>query len=71
MVLSKLPVPGHPTYLDWIVVGQGPTILAVGTGGVVWAFFRRLSFFSLLSPSLWEINQTSMIYFFILSYFEL
>ena len=30
MVLSKLPVPGHPTI--WIIVGQGPTALAVGEG---------------------------------------
>ena len=32
MVLGKLPVPGCPTY--WIRVGQGPTALAVGAGGV-------------------------------------
>ena len=25
--------------LIWIVVGQGPTALAVGAGGVVWTFF--------------------------------
>ena len=31
MVLGKLPVPGRPTI--WITVGQGPTALAVGTGG--------------------------------------
>ena len=38
MVLSKLPVPGRPT--NWIIVGQGPTALAVGAGGggVVWTF---------------------------------
>ena len=34
MVLGKLPVPGRPT--NWIMVGQGPTALAVGAGGVVW-----------------------------------
>ena len=33
MVLGKLPVPGRPTI--WITVGQGPTALAVGAGGVV------------------------------------
>ena len=33
-VLGKLPVPGRPTIL--ITVGQGPTALAVGAGGVVW-----------------------------------
>ena len=36
MVLGKLPVPGRPTV--WITVGQGPTALAVGAGGVVWTF---------------------------------
>ena len=30
-VLSKLPVPGRPTI--WIIVGQGPFVLAVGAGG--------------------------------------
>ena len=35
-VLCKLPVPGRPTIL--ITVGQGPTALAVGAGGVVWTF---------------------------------
>ena len=33
MVLGKLPVLGGPTI--WITVGQGPTALAVGAGGVV------------------------------------
>ena len=36
MVLGKLPVPGRPTI--WITVGQGPTALAVGAGGVAWTF---------------------------------
>ena len=31
-MLGKLPVPGRPTI--WITVGQGPTALAVGAGGV-------------------------------------
>ena len=35
-MLGKLPVPGRPTIL--IKVGQGPTALAVGAGGVVWIF---------------------------------
>ena len=25
--------------LIWIIVGQGPTVLTVGAGGVVWIFF--------------------------------
>ena len=36
MVLGKPPVPGRPTI--WIIVGRGPTVLAVGTGGIVWTF---------------------------------
>ena len=37
MVLGKLPVPGRPTI--WMIVGQGPIVLAVGAGGgVVWTF---------------------------------
>ena len=36
MVLGKLPVPGRPTI--WMTVGQGPIVLAVGAGGVVWTF---------------------------------
>ena len=36
MVLGKLPVPGRPTI--WIIVGQGPTVLAVGAGGGCWTF---------------------------------
>ena len=31
MVLGKLPVPGRPTI--WMIVGQGPSALAVGAGG--------------------------------------
>ena len=37
MVLGKLPVPGRPTI--WTAVGQGPTALAVGAGGVGLDFF--------------------------------
>ena len=37
MVLGKLTVPGRPTI--WITVGQWPTALAVGAGGVVWTCF--------------------------------
>ena len=39
--------------LIWIVVGQGPTALAVGAGGVCLdVFFSRLSFLSSFSFSL-------------------
>ena len=46
MVLGKLPVPGPPT--NWMIVGQGPIVLAVGAvGGTVWTFLLS-SIFSLL-----------------------
>ena len=32
MVLGKLPVPGRPTI--WMIVGQGPTVLAVGAATI-------------------------------------
>ena len=46
MVLGKLPVLGRPTV--WITVGQGPTALAVGAGGVVWTLLLS----SIVLPSL-------------------
>ena len=49
-MLGKLPVPGRPTIL--IIVGQGPTVLAVGAGRVVWTFFSPLSFLFSFSLSL-------------------
>ena len=42
---------GRPTI--WITVGQGPTALAVGAGGVVWTFLLT-SILSPLSSSSWE-----------------
>ena len=51
MVLGKLPVPGYPTI--WIIVGQGPTVLAVcGGGGLFAHFYSPLSFLSSFSLSL-------------------
>ena len=52
MVLSKLPVPGRPTI--WMIVGQGPIVLAVGAGGGCLDFFTLVYPFSPLSPFLWE-----------------
>ena len=46
-MLGKLSVPGRPTI--WITVGQGPTALAVGSGGLVWKFYSHLSFLSSFS----------------------
>ena len=48
MVLGKLPVPWRPTLGK--ILGQGPTALAVGAGGVVLTFLLP-SVFSLLFPS--------------------
>ena len=50
MVLRKLSVPGRPTI--WITVGQGPSALAVGTGGGSLGIFTLIYPFSSLSPSL-------------------
>ena len=52
MVLGKLQVPGRPTI--WIIVGQGPTALAVGAGGGCLDIFSVVYHFSFLTPSLWE-----------------
>ena len=37
--------------LTWITVGQGPIVLAVGAGGVVWIFFSQLSLLFFLPVS--------------------
>ena len=50
MVLGKLPVPGRPTI--WMIVGQGPTALAVGAGGGSLDIFTLLYPFSSFSLSL-------------------
>ena len=55
MVLGKLPEPGRPTI--WIVVGQGPIVLAVGAGGGCLGIFTLLYLFSPLSPSLWFVGS--------------
>ena len=58
MVQGKLPVQG--VLLIWIRVGQGPSVLAVGSGGVVWTFF--LLSIICLSPSLWETARYRLKY---------
>ena len=40
--------------LIWIIVGQGPIVLAVGAGGGSLDIFSLIFHFSFLSPSLWE-----------------
>ena len=47
-MLGKLPVPGRP--IIWIIVGQGPTALAVSAGGVVWTFLPSSILFLLCLP---------------------
>ena len=60
MVLGKLPVPGRPTI--WMIVGQGPTALAVGAGGGCLDIFTLLFLFCSLSPSLWETARYRLKY---------
>ena len=49
-MLGKLPVPGRPTI--WIIVGQGPTALAVDAGGGCLDIFTLICPFSFFSLSL-------------------
>ena len=60
MVLGKLPVPGRPTI--WITVGQGPTALAVDTGGGCLDIFTLIYPFTPLSPSLLETARYKLKY---------
>ena len=48
MALGNLPVPGRPTI--WMVVGHGPTALAVGAGGGCLDIFTLVSPFSICLP---------------------
>ena len=59
-MLGKLPVLGRPTIL--IIVGQGPTALAVGVGGGLFGHFYSHLSFSSLSPSLWEMARYRLKY---------
>ena len=60
MVLGKLPVPGCPTI--WIIVGQGPTALAVGADGGCLDIFVVIYPFLSLSPSLSETARYRLKY---------
>ena len=60
MALGNLPVPGRPTIL--MIVGQGPTVLAVGAGGGCLDIFTLIYLFSPLSPSLWETARYRLKY---------
>ena len=48
MLLGELPVPGPPTI--WMIVGQGPTALAVGAGGGCLDILFLIYLYSPLSP---------------------
>ena len=48
--------------LIWIIVGQGPTELAVGAGGGCLDIFSLVCHFSFLSPSLWETARYKLKY---------
>ena len=48
--------------LVWMIVGQGPTALAVGAGGGCLDIFSLIYLFSFLSPSLWETARYRLKY---------
>ena len=48
--------------LVWLIVGQGPTALAVGAGGGGLDIFSLSYLFSILSPSLWETARFRLKY---------
>ena len=48
--------------LIWIIVGQGPIVLAVGAGGGCLDIFSLVHHFSSLSPSLWETARYRLKY---------
>ena len=45
-----------------IIVGQGPTVLAVGAGGRCLNIFSLVYQFSFLAPSLWETARYRLKY---------
>ena len=48
--------------LVWMIVGQGPIVLAVGAGGGCLDIFSLAYLFSFLSPSLWETSRYRLKY---------
>ena len=47
--------------LIWIIVGQGPIVLALGAGGGCLDIFSLIYHFSSLSPSLWETARYRLV----------
>ena len=60
MVLGKLPVSGHP--IIWMIVGQGPSVLAVGAGTGCLDVFTLIYLFLSLSASHWEMARYRLKY---------
>ena len=59
----KGPLNPKPTnLLIWIILGQGPTALAVSAGGGCLYIFAFVYHFSFLSPSLWETARYRLKY---------
>ena len=54
-------MPGRPTI--WIIVGQGPTALAVGAGGGCFDIFTLIYPFSPLFPALWQTARYGLKYY--------
>ena len=48
--------------LIWIIVGQGPIVLALGAGGGCLDIFSLICHFSTRSPSLWETARYRLKY---------
>ena len=46
----KLPVPGVLLHVIWIIIGHGPTALALGAGGGLFDYFFLSSIISLFLP---------------------
>ena len=59
-MLGTLPVSGRPTIL--ITVGQGPTALAVGAGGVVWTFLLSSILSLLFLSPCWSRERIGQTY---------
>ena len=60
MALGNLPVPGRPTI--WMIVGQGPTALAVDADGGCLDIFTLIFLYLLCLPLFWETARVRLKY---------